>query len=53
MNYTQKLDLDPGLPSHYLQFFVHFHCREIMELKATAWRGVLIAQFEDYFDAAL
>ena len=24
-----------------------------MAMKATAWRGVLIAQFEDYFGAAL
>ena len=24
-----------------------------MALKATAWRGVLIAQFEEYFDDAL
>ena len=25
----------------------------VMALKATAWRGVLIAQFRDYFDATL
>ena len=39
-----------------LPFHVHFSDRWVMALKATAWRRVLIAQFEEYsvkFDDAL
>ena len=41
------------LSESHLQFPVHFRYSWVMDLKATAWCRVLIAQFGDYFDAAL
>ena len=43
----------PSLNYNFLYTFFLEGYRWVMDFKATASRGVLIAQFEEYFDDAL
>ena len=48
-----KLMSFPSLNYNFLYTFFLEGYRWVMDFKATASRGVLIAQFEEYFDDAL